>query len=87
MFVRIESCSDEPVYPVEFISEVLRFEVLGLDPAEEDFYKAVFRDIEIGELDAEALRFRPFQVKPETLTYFQLSAALMEFAQVDCSYR
>ncbi|MGB0124088.1 MAG: integrase core domain-containing protein, partial [Silvibacterium sp.] len=45
-----------------FISEVLRFEVLGLELADEDFYTVFFRDIEIGEFDAEALRFRPVQV-------------------------
>ena len=28
----------------------------------ENFYKAYFRDVEIGEFDAEALRFRPVQV-------------------------
>jgi hypothetical protein len=28
----------------------------------EDFYEVFFRDIEIGEFDVEALRFRPVQV-------------------------
>jgi hypothetical protein len=45
-----------------FISEVFRFEVLGLELVDEDSYKVFFRDIEIGEFDAEALRFRPVQV-------------------------
>jgi len=44
-----------------FISEVFRFEDLGLELVDEDFYKVFFRDIEIGESDVEALRFRPVQ--------------------------
>ena len=28
---------------------------------DEDFYKVYFRDVEIGEFDAEALRLRPVQ--------------------------
>jgi hypothetical protein len=45
-----------------FISEVFRFEDLGFESVAEDFYKVYFRDIEIGEFDVEALRFRPVQV-------------------------
>ena len=45
-----------------FISEVFRFETLGFDQVDEDLYKVYFRDVEIGEFDAEALRFRPVQV-------------------------
>ena len=45
-----------------FISEVFRFEVLGFELADEDFYKVFFRNVEIGEFDGEALRFRPVQV-------------------------
>ena len=45
-----------------FISEVFRFEVLGFEQADEDFYKVYFRDVEMGEFDAETLRFRPVQV-------------------------
>jgi hypothetical protein len=46
-----------------FISEVFfRFEILGFEQVDEDFYKVYFRDVEIGEFDAEALRFRPVQV-------------------------
>jgi transposase InsO family protein len=45
-----------------FISEVFRFENLGFEEVDEDFYKVYFRDVEIGEFDAEALRFRPVQV-------------------------
>jgi hypothetical protein len=45
-----------------FISEVFRFEILGFEQVDEDFYKVHFRDVEIGEFDAEALRFRPVQV-------------------------
>ena len=45
-----------------FISEVFRFEFLGFEEVDEDFYKVYFRDVEIGEFDAEALRFRPAQV-------------------------
>ena len=39
-----------------FISEVFRFEILGFEQVQEDFYKVYFRDVEIGEFDAEALR-------------------------------
>jgi hypothetical protein len=28
----------------------------------EDFYRVFFRDLEIGEFDVEALRFRPVQM-------------------------
>jgi hypothetical protein len=45
-----------------FISEVIRFEEIGLEEIEEGFYKVFFREVEIGEFDAEALRFRPVQV-------------------------
>jgi len=45
-----------------FISEVFRFEILGFEQVQEDFYKVYFRDLEIGEFDAEALRFRPVQI-------------------------
>ena len=44
-----------------FISEVFRFEILGFEQVDEDFYKVYFRDVEIGEFDAKALRFRPVQ--------------------------
>jgi hypothetical protein len=42
-----------------FISEDFRFEVVGFEQVDEGFYKVYFRDVEIGEFDAEALRFRP----------------------------
>jgi hypothetical protein len=42
-----------------FISEVFRFEDLGFELVAADFYKVLFRDIEIGEFEVEALRFRP----------------------------
>ena len=45
-----------------FISQVLRFEVLAFEQATEDIYRVYFSDVEIGEFDAEALRFRPVQV-------------------------
>ena len=45
-----------------FISEVFGFEVVGFEQVDEGFYKVYFRDVEIGEFDAEALRFRPVQV-------------------------
>jgi len=45
-----------------FISEVFRFEDLGFEMVGEDFYRVFFRDLEIGEFDVEALRFRPVQV-------------------------
>jgi hypothetical protein len=32
-----------------FISEVFRFEILGFEQVDEDFYKVYFRDVEIGE--------------------------------------
>ena len=44
-----------------FISEVFRFEILGFEQVDEDFHKVYFRDVEIGEFDAEALRLRPVQ--------------------------
>jgi hypothetical protein len=45
-----------------FVSEVFRFEELGFEEVQEDFYKVFFRDVEIGEFDVEALRFRPVPV-------------------------
>jgi len=36
-----------------------RPEDLGSEFVAEDFYKVFFRDVEIGEFDVEALRFRP----------------------------
>ena len=45
-----------------FISEVFRFEEVGLEEVEDRVYKVFFREVEIGELDVEALRFRPVQV-------------------------
>ena len=56
---------DDAVCPgkrVVFVSEVFRFEILGFEQVDEDFYKVYFRNVEIGEFDAEALRFRPVQV-------------------------
>ncbi len=44
-----------------FISEVFRFEILGFEQVDEDFYTVYFGDVEIGEFNAEALRFRPAQ--------------------------
>jgi hypothetical protein len=41
-----------------FISEVFRFEELAFELVTPDFYKVFFRDMEIGELNAEELRFR-----------------------------
>jgi hypothetical protein len=38
---------------------VFRFEELGFEEVEDDFYKVFFREVEIGEFDVEALRFRP----------------------------
>src|SRR5260370_28889076 len=45
-----------------FISEVFSFEELGFELVAEGFYKVFFREIEIGEFDVEALRFRPMHV-------------------------
>jgi transposase InsO family protein len=45
-----------------FISEVFRFEEVGLEEVEDRIYKVFFRQVEIGEFDAEALRFRPIQI-------------------------
>lgn len=44
------------------MSEVFRFEILGFEQVDGNFYKVYFRDVEIGEFDAEALRFRPVRV-------------------------
>jgi IS4 transposase len=41
-----------------FISEVFRFEELGIELVTPGFYRVFFRDMEIGELDSEELRFR-----------------------------
>jgi hypothetical protein len=41
-----------------FISEVFRFEELGFESVTPGFYRVFFRDMEIGELNAEELRFR-----------------------------
>jgi hypothetical protein len=41
-----------------FISEVFRFEELGFELVTQGFYRVFFRDMEIGELNAEELRFR-----------------------------
>jgi hypothetical protein len=41
-----------------FISEVFRFEELAFELVTLDCYKVFFRDMEIGELNAEELRFR-----------------------------
>jgi len=40
-----------------FISEVFRFEEVGLEEVEDRIYKVFFREVEIGEFDVEALRF------------------------------
>ncbi len=41
-----------------FISEVFRFEELAFELVAPDFYRVLFRDMEIGELNVEELRFR-----------------------------
>ena len=41
-----------------FISEVFRFEELGFELLTPGFYRVYFRELEIGELNAEELRFR-----------------------------
>jgi hypothetical protein len=41
-----------------FISEVFRFEELGLELIAPGLYRVYFRDMEIGELNADELRFR-----------------------------
>ena len=38
------------------------YQLFGFEQVDEDFYKVYFREVEIGEFDAEALRFRPLQV-------------------------
>ena len=45
-----------------FISEVFRFEEVGLEEVEDRIYRVFFRDLELGEFDVEALRFRPVQI-------------------------
>jgi hypothetical protein len=41
-----------------FISEVFRFEELGVELITPGLYRVFFRDMEIGELNSEELRFR-----------------------------
>ena len=41
-----------------FISEVFRFEELAFELVKPEFYRVLFRDMEIGELNVEELRFR-----------------------------
>jgi hypothetical protein len=41
-----------------FISEVFRFEELGIELITPGLYRVFFRDMEIGELNSEELRFR-----------------------------
>jgi hypothetical protein len=41
-----------------FISEVFRFEELAPELTTPGFYRVYFRDLEVGELNAEELRFR-----------------------------
>ena len=41
-----------------FISEVFRFEELGLELLTPGIYRVFFRNMEIGELNADELRFR-----------------------------
>jgi hypothetical protein len=41
-----------------FISEVFRFEELAFELITPGFYRVFFRDMEIGELNVEGLRFR-----------------------------
>lgn len=41
-----------------FISEVFRFEELGFELTTPGFYRVFFRDMEIGELNVDELRFR-----------------------------
>jgi hypothetical protein len=41
-----------------FISEVFRFEELALELTTPGFYRVYFRELEVGELNAEELRFR-----------------------------
>jgi len=41
-----------------FISEVFRFEELALELTTRGFYRVYFRDLQVGELNAEELRFR-----------------------------
>jgi hypothetical protein len=41
-----------------FISEVFRFEELGFELITPGFYRVLFRNLEIGELNAEELRLR-----------------------------
>jgi hypothetical protein len=41
-----------------FISEVFRFEELAFESVTPGIYRVFFRDMKIGELNAEELRFR-----------------------------
>jgi hypothetical protein len=55
----LQEMSRERVHKTRiFISEVFRFEELGFELMTLGFYRVFFRDLEIGELNAEELRFR-----------------------------
>lgn len=60
--IRCQIVSRMDLSRVRAICEVFRFEILDFEQVDEDFYKVYFRDVEIGEFDAQALRFRPVQV-------------------------
>jgi hypothetical protein len=51
-----------------FISEVFRFEELAFELIMPEFYRVFFRDMEIGELNSEELRFRAAHNQP--LAYY-----------------
>ena len=51
-----------------FISEVFRFEELAFELITPGFYRVLFRDIEIGELNVEELRLELHGVSSEFAT-------------------
>ena len=58
---KIASCI-APRFPLLDAAGIGDAEVIGFEQVDGDFHKVYFRDVEIGEFDAEALRFRPVQV-------------------------
>jgi hypothetical protein len=51
-------------------------EKLGFEETEEDFYKVLFRDAEIGEFEAWTLRFRPM---PALLSLREMRTSIGSF--------
>jgi hypothetical protein len=58
-----------------FISEVFRFEDLGFELITPGFYRVFFRNLEIGEFNAEELRCKYPPAEPGALRCEPLKAA------------